>query len=387
MKRTTAERSGGRGDMGACGRRTFVRGAALLALGLALPGCTGTDGQNRQGKDATTAAGDVVVATRIDPRGSGAYPSAEKAGCTFADPLVEDLDFEPLMVSEEGGTRVVTPFFSIFVPDDMFPGGWSASYSGYMMNWGGAGSGNGPWMGHDLTIVPNDATDAQGLGARVTSTDWDGIQGELVAISVGPAPADDHFQVVVHGPADYATDHDGTRSRKALAPYANLVSPYIAAARDTAGAWQTVAISQPWPEVSEETGQTVLATPWYSVALAPELWPNGCSYRFNGKVDQQTGGGGEHEASRFLELYDTATQDLAGIMFLDNVENADVQDVLGRYYAWQEVGASATETGQYVYAAIPTGDAQPVETDDDFEAIREAVRPQLEQLTSCVTVR
>lgn len=362
-------------------RRSFICGGALLALSMMASGCTATDTR----ADSPIADASPVTATRLEPLGDDGYPSAEELGCTFADPLVEDLDFEPLVAPEEGGTRVATPFYSLYVPDDMFPDGWTLDYSGYMMNWG-SDIGKELWMGHGLTVTSWNGDYDAAVGARVTSANWDGIQGELVAISVGPVPENERFQTVVHGPADYNTDKDGVRSRKALAHRADLVSPYIVAARNETGTWQIVKVEQPLPEVSAEGGRTVLSVPWYSVALDAELWPNGCTYRYNGKIERHSDDSGTSDISRFLELYDTATQDLVGIVCLcSDAGTGRLRESRGGYYAWQNMGPSPCEPEQYVCVGVPTGTAQPIGVAEDLDALQEAARPRLERLAACVT--
>ena len=374
------------------GRREFVCKAAmasfaLLSVGLAPPGCVGAEVQPASEAEGSSSAA-PVTATRIEPRGGSDYPLADASTYTFADPLVEDIDFEPLVIEEAGGTRVATPFYSMFVPNDMFPDGWNIDYSGYVRDWSGEYSG-GLWMGHGLTIFhPDRSGSSTSLNVRVVSTSWDGIQGELVAISVGPAPGNSMFHTVVHGPADYTGDRTGAQARKKLAPYADLVSPEIVAAQDESGTWRIVKVPQLQPTVSEVDGRTEVSTPWYTVALEADMWQNGCAYRYNGRTDPPPSDGiGGGSTSCYLELYDTLTRDLRGIVCLR--EGGAVEpgrtDGFYNFYAWRDLGPSEADPSRNVLAIVPTGNGLRPGDDGDFGALAEAARPNLDRMAVCVS--
>ena len=361
----------------------------MASLSLSLPGCAGGSEASMPGPttnpEDAVAFSKAIVATRLEPRGGGDYPLASSTGCTFADPLIEDTDFEPLVSEEEGGTRIATPFYSIFVPDDLFAGEWGFDYSGYLMDWGGEYS-EGLWMGHGLTVFPLEQSgEFESIGAQITSTNWDGIQGELVAISVGPVPASNQFHTVIHGPADYNSDRDGSQSRKALAPYAALVSPEIVAAQGQSGGWQIVRVGQPQPSVSENNGRTEISTPWYSVALEESLWPNGCVYHYSTETVRASDRN-EGSTSCYLKLFDAKTRDLTCMVCLCDSGMTEPANI-GHYYVWHNVGPSEADPAKNVFAIVPTGAPQAGNTDENFDALKEAAQPYLEQICACITLR
>ena len=171
---------------------------------------------------------------------SAAHPATEEGAAHPVDPLENRDGFEPLVIEEEGGSRIVTPFYSVLVPAGMFPDGFTYTYSPSMPAgvWG-----EGLYRGYDLEVTPNGGN-SPSIHAYVSSNNWDGVQGEMAALSAGSVAGNADFHVVVDGPADYTADPSGQQTRDALAPICQLVSTDIVAVPGENDGWSIVDISQ-----------------------------------------------------------------------------------------------------------------------------------------------
>ena len=153
---------GGTCDSGASGaitRNGFVRvlaGAALAAAGIAAaPG--GTPAEAR----AVQATGAGAVITR-----------------------------------EDGGSRVTTPYYSVFLPDDLAPLGFASDYDDALYDLAGDGT---LLYGHILTVSLDSSSAYAGAGKSFLvichSPNWSGVQGTFITDVVGMSGGDPSLAV------------------------------------------------------------------------------------------------------------------------------------------------------------------------------------------------
>lgn len=238
-------------------RRTFVVGSVALVGAFSTVACA-------FGDDHALGGGSLAVA-RFDPKGGGDYPTVRSDYPSLLRPLdLEWEEFEPLTVEEEGGTRVVTPFYSIFIPSGLFDGEWSFRYEGGMHSW--SPDGIGQMTGNRLVLsytVPGNQEFLSSIDVRTISTDWNAIQGEMVGATVGPVVSDHSIRVFASIPADFS-GRTWLQERERLASYTCLVNPYIVAVPDGSGTWSVVEIQRPEADIKVVDGVAMIRTPCYS---------------------------------------------------------------------------------------------------------------------------
>lgn len=335
-------------------------GVAAVAAVLGAAGCTASSSATQPGQqapaEATPAARESLSleVREMAPRGTASYPLAGSGSFGLADPLSSPADFEPMVVEEDGGSRIVTPFYSVFVPDQLFPDGFDYAYSPAMPEgvWG-----EGLYRGCDLTVTPA-GSDVPAVQAYVSSANWNGVQGEAVALSAGPVAGNPSFHVVVAGPADYGADPDGRQAREDLRPAYLLVSPCVVAADDGSGGWAVVEVPGAATLAEGEDGDGRVVVPGYAVRIDEALWPDGCLYRYYGERVPLAGG----DARDFLALFDPEGPAAACLACAYEGPVEDLGSVAGPRFAWVEapgadhvyVGA-ATEELARSYAAYVEG--------------------------------
>lgn len=315
-------------------------GVAAVAAALGVAGCTTSPSAARQWQQvpAEAASGAVQKAVagegfspevrEITPRGAGSYPLASSGLFGLADPLSELADFEPMVVEEDGGSRIVTPYYSVFVPDQLFPDGFDYAYSPAMPEglWG-----EGLYRGCDLVVTPA-GSNVPAVQVYVSSANWDGVQGEAVALSAGPVAGNPSFHVVVAGPADYSADPDGRRAREDLYPAYLLVSPGVVAAREGSEGWAVVEVPGAATLAEGEDGGAEIVAPGYAVRVDGALWPDGCLYRYYGEHVPLTNG----DAREFLALFDPEGPAAACLVCAYEGPVEDLESVAGPRFAWVE---------------------------------------------------
>lgn len=358
-------------------RRAFIGRALFYTASLSLGICSLKDVPGAIAGEAS-GAGSISI-LRLDPEGGGDYRNVQMGDPSLTHPLDENVDgFEPFALGEEGGTRIVTPFFSVFIPDGMFADGFSISYSSTTPSdkiWG-----SGLLRGYDLSVHPSSGE--PDIHAYVATANWNGAQGEYVACSTGPVASDPAFHVIVDGFADYSSDPLGEQARRQLYPTYALVSPYIVAARASDGSWEVVEVTQDLPHVSETNGTAELATPWYTVRINQDLWPNGLLYRYFGEtvpIEQRDGTTVETLGvqSGFLALFDPEGPELVCLLYTYDGIGSDGLST-SSFFVTREIGMAADGSEKSVHIAVPIYGV----TRDNYASIDEFQRSSMETIES-----
>lgn len=364
-------------------RRSFVAGVILGASTLTLGGCALESASKAAAQSASN--NEDFPLSRLDPAGGGDYPVVQMGDPSLAHPLDGNFDeFQPPQLKEDGGTRVATPFYSVYLPDDLFPDGFIADYSPAIPDdeWG-----EGLLRGHDLTVRP--AAGGQGIHVCVTTANWTGIQGDGIALSAGPVASDSTFHVVIEGPCDRRADPFEEQARRDLYEQYKLVSPYIVAARAEGNAWEAVEVDQVFPEVTENEGLFTLSVPEYSVSADPSVWQKGLSYRFyEEEVAVENRDGPDVSTlgtmTDFLALFSGDGQDLLCWVFAYDGSDNDLA-YSNRLYLQRAIGTTSDESGRAVYLAVPmhemgNGDA------DQLEEATERAESDMEIYATAINV-
>lgn len=358
-------------------RRSFIWRVLFCTASLSLGICTLKDATDAIAEEASSTG--PITVLRLDPEGGSNYRNVQIGDPSLAHPLDEDIDgFKPISLGEEGGTRIVTPFFSVFIPDGMFADGFSISYSSATPSDGIWGS--GLLRGYDLSVHPSSGE--PDIHAYVTTANWNGTQGEYVSCSTGPVASDPTFHVIVDGLADYSSDPLGEQARRQLYPTYALVSPYIVAARTNDGSWEVVEVTQDLPHVSETHGAAELATPWYTVRINQDLWPNGLLYRYFGEtvpIEQRDGTTVETLGvqSGFLALFDPEGPELVCLLYTYDGIGSDGLST-SSFFVTREIGMAADGSEKSVHIAVPIYGV----TRDNYASIDEFQRSSMETIES-----
>ena len=125
----------------------------LCATCLATLGCSSVDtslASNGAGgpteKSAVSAMDGSADAASADA--VAAYREVERQALAGA---LDQPDMEPVVIAEEGGTRIATPYFSILLPDDVYGNLLAYRYSPDIHSWDMAEE-SGYYKGHQLTL-------------------------------------------------------------------------------------------------------------------------------------------------------------------------------------------------------------------------------------------
>ena len=144
---------------------------------------------------------------------------------------------EPVVIAEEGGTRIATPYFSILLPDDVYSNLLAYRYSPDIHSWDMADE-SGYYKGHQLTLeFDHGSSEPEPVYVYVTSDDWGGVQGSLACNLAGKLASDDGFRVNVAIPADN-TSPDYEDRLKELARYTSMVTVDVVAVENESGTWE-----------------------------------------------------------------------------------------------------------------------------------------------------
>lgn len=163
-----------------------------------------------------------------------AYREVERQALAGA---LDQPDMEPVVIAEEGGTRIATPYFSILLPDDVYNSLLTYRYSPDINSWDMADE-SGYYKGHQLTLeFDHGSPEPEPVYVYVTSDDWGGVQGSLACNLAGKLASDDGFQINVAIPADN-TSPDYKDRLEELARYASMVSVDIVAVENESGTWE-----------------------------------------------------------------------------------------------------------------------------------------------------
>ena len=327
-----------------------IGASSLTAVALVSAiGCAQASQSPAQGEGPShvaEASQKAASAESLSPVGGSSYPSIDSLGVQPIDPLAGADGFEPLVVEEEGGSRIVTPFYSVFVPHEMFPGGFTYDFSPRMSPpgiWG-----DDLYLGDSLSVRDAGDGDAS-VTVYVTSTNWLGVQGDSVGISAGPVPGNPAFHVVVSGPADHSSDPTGQAAREALMPSYLLVSPSIVAVQDESGAWKVAEDTGQGDSAVNDSGETVVSTTAYEVRLGGDLWPNGCLWRYYGEEQSLPDG----VARDFLAVFEPDSTSVSCVVCAYDGQGADLEAVTGELFSWVEVPGSGVE-GHKVFVGSAT---------------------------------
>ena len=146
-------------------------------------------------------------------------------------------DMEPVVIAEEGGTRIATPYFSILLPDDVYGNLLAYRYNPDIHSWDMAEE-SGYYKGHQLTLeFDHGSPEPEPVYVYVTSDDWSGVQGSLACNLAGELASDDGFRVNVAIPADN-TSPDYEDRLEELARYTSMASVDIVAVENESGTWE-----------------------------------------------------------------------------------------------------------------------------------------------------
>lgn len=167
---------------GGMSRRAFARGAALLAV------------------EAAALVGAGVAA------GGPAREAYADAG------------YDQATVTREGsGTRALTPYYSILVPDALSPEGFSYSYDPQMYDLA-QGGGEALLHGRRLTVIlPN----GESFFLMCHSPNWSGLQGTFVSQDIGYSSGDSSTVMLIGAGFDGI---DASRAEALVQAYAPYVS-------------------------------------------------------------------------------------------------------------------------------------------------------------------
>lgn len=211
---------------------------------LALLGCSTVSAS--QGIRTESSAEDDAPMANSDTDAAADYREAERQDLSGA---LDQPDMEPVVVAEEGGTRIATPYFSILLPYDVYDSLLTYRYSPDINSWDMADK-SGYYKGHQLTLkfdngqsVPDSVGQSvpDSVYIYVTSDDWGGVQGSLACDLVGKLTSDDGFRVNVAIPADN-TSPDYEDRLEELARYSSMVSVDMIAVKNRSGLWEIMSI-------------------------------------------------------------------------------------------------------------------------------------------------
>lgn len=211
----------------------------LCATCLATLGCSSVDASL-----ASNGAGGPTEKSAVSAMHGGAGAASADAAAAYREVerqalagALDQPDMEPVVIAEEGGTRIATPYFSILLPDDVYSNLLTYRYSPGINSWDMADE-SGYYKGHQLTLkFDHGSSEPEPVYVYVTSDDWGGVQGSLACNLAGKLASDDGFQVNVAIPADN-TSPDYEDRLEELARYTSMVSVDIVAVENESGTWE-----------------------------------------------------------------------------------------------------------------------------------------------------
>lgn len=206
----------------------------LCATCLATLGCSSVDASLASNGAGGPTEKSAVSAMDGSADAAAAYREVERQALAGA---LDQPDMEPVVIAEEGGTRIATPYFSILLPDDVYSNLLTYRYSPGINSWDMADE-SGYYKGHQLTLkFDHGSSEPELVYVYVTSDDWGGVQGSLACNLAGKLTSDDAFRVNVAIPADNTSpDHEDRLEE--LARYTSMVSVDIVAVENESGTWE-----------------------------------------------------------------------------------------------------------------------------------------------------
>lgn len=206
----------------------------LCAACLATLGCSSVDASPASNDTAGPTEKSTVSAMGGSTDAAAAYREVERQALAGA---LDQPDMEPVVIVEEGGTRIATPYFSILLPDDVYGNLLAYRYSPDIHSWDMA-DGSGYHKGHQLTLeFDHGSSGPEPVYVYVTSDDWGGVQGSLACNLAGKLASDDGFRVNVAISADN-TSPDYEDRLEELARYTSMVTVDIVAVENESGTWE-----------------------------------------------------------------------------------------------------------------------------------------------------
>ncbi len=103
-----------------------------------------------------------------------------------------------VITREDGGCRVTTPYYAVFVPDDLAPSGFVSDYDDALYDLNGDGT---LLYGHTLSVLLDPSATYAGSGTSFLvmchSPNWSGVQGTFVSDVIGRSSGDPSLVVSV----------------------------------------------------------------------------------------------------------------------------------------------------------------------------------------------
>lgn len=129
------------------------------------------------------------------------------------------------VVQGNDGSTIKTPSYQVFLPNDLFSGGWEYSYQEGIEGYPDE-TNRSHLLGDQLSVyAENGDTRSLAFEVYLTSKDWQGVQGQSVAQVVGEAPKDKNLQIVIAAPFQ-SIEGEGPEERmtRCLGPYIDLLT-------------------------------------------------------------------------------------------------------------------------------------------------------------------
>ncbi len=268
---------------------------------------------HRRPRAARTALAAVLAAVLLTLASvlAPAPRAAADEAVTFSDVSARDIA-TPVHVEEgAGGTRVVTPYYAVFLEDRLFPDGFAYEYVDAA---DGAYGILNVYVAQLVTADEAAAADASaGSGAgnpayRIYCT-ADGASATpfagTYATAQVSAAASDGSRYLVSVAVPYGSGFAGGADGAATAEGADAAQQQAVDMRNHVSA-DTATYT-----VAYEDGSIAVVTPWYTVTVPAGMFPDGWYYTYSDEVHDWSGDGSGAYYGRVLDVYPVGQQQAA----------------------------------------------------------------------------
>lgn len=207
-------------------RRRFAQAASLAAAGavagaVLAPVVRGGSALFSSGT-AGAAGAAAAPGTTAAPGAGSVVPPLHFLNTAQADEATDTVT----VIYTDGGVCLLTPYYSVTVPDSYAPSGFTYSYDAGIYDLAGSNGYEQLLYGHILNVVVTDQND---FTIQTHSPNWSGVQGSFLSVDLEPSAGDPALVVSVFTGID---DDNGSHAQEII----DLYTPFISCTYVSAGA-------------------------------------------------------------------------------------------------------------------------------------------------------